>query len=216
MSLRVIYEFVAGEFEQAMGGISFPIEEAAVAAITEAGDIVKREGRAQIASAGFSIKWQNALRVNIYRNRGLDAAAFIYHKIPYAGVFERGERIAGKPTLWVPLSSTPKKVGAKKMTAKLYSDEIGRLFPIRIKGKRFLASKVGLSKANARRAVPKLSNAMLRKGASGGGKGGSTRAIPLFVEALSVKMPDRLNIREITEATAARLGAIYAEALKAE
>jgi hypothetical protein len=32
----------------------------------EAGEIVKRDGRASIAAAGFSRKWQNALRVKIY------------------------------------------------------------------------------------------------------------------------------------------------------
>src|SRR5437868_12920194 len=82
-----------------------PIAKAATAAIREAGDIAKRDGRASIAASGFSRKWQNALRVNIYPPQGdsMRPAAFIYHKIRYAAVFEDGAVIGGQPLLWLPL-----------------------------------------------------------------------------------------------------------------
>src|SRR6476660_1747564 len=63
-----------------------PIATAATAAMKDAGDVAKRVGRSSIAAAGFSRKWQNALRVNIYPAQGesLRPAAFIFHKIRYA------------------------------------------------------------------------------------------------------------------------------------
>ena len=76
-----------------------PIAKAATAAMKDAGDVAKRTGRSSIASAGFSRKWQNALRVNIYPAQGdsMRPAAFIFHKIRYAGVFEEGAVISGQP-----------------------------------------------------------------------------------------------------------------------
>lgn len=71
--------------------IERPIAKAGIAAVREAGEIAKSKGRASIAASGFSRKWQNALRVNIYPPQGdsLCPAAFIFHKIRYAGVIVR-------------------------------------------------------------------------------------------------------------------------------
>ena len=90
--LALTVSAIAGGFAKAMEDAQRPIAKAATAAIREAGDIAKRNGRASIAAAGFSQKWQNALRVNIYPPQGdsLRPAAFVYHKIRYAGVFEDG------------------------------------------------------------------------------------------------------------------------------
>jgi hypothetical protein len=52
-------------------------------AVREAGEIAKQNGRASIATAGFSRKWQNAFRVNIYPPQGdsLRPAVFVFQKI---------------------------------------------------------------------------------------------------------------------------------------
>jgi len=65
----------------------------------------RSSGDAGIAAGGLSRKWQNALRVNIYPPQGdsMHPAAFVYHKIRYAGVFEDGAVIGGQPLLWLPL-----------------------------------------------------------------------------------------------------------------
>jgi Family of unknown function (DUF6441) len=80
--------------------IQRPIAKAATPAIREAGEIAKQNGRASIAAAGFSRKWQK--RVNIYPPQGdsLRPAAFIFHKIRYASVFEEGAVIGGQPLLF--------------------------------------------------------------------------------------------------------------------
>src|SRR5262245_389482 len=81
-----------------------PVAEAAVAALREAAADAVQEGRQNIARAGkFGPKWQQGLQ---YRIRGgepsLQAKAIIFHKFGFAGVFEHGATIQGKPLLWIP------------------------------------------------------------------------------------------------------------------
>jgi hypothetical protein len=99
MSLRLTLSAVGGAFFRALTEGERPIAKAATAAVREAAELAKSGGRTSIATAGFSRKWQNALRANVYPpNRdSMRAAALIYHKVPYAEVFERGAVIHGKP-----------------------------------------------------------------------------------------------------------------------
>src|SRR3954471_24126259 len=112
-----------------------PIAKAATAAVREAGEMAKRDGRASIAAAGFSRKWQNALRVNIYPPQGdsMRPAAFIYHKIRYAGVFEEGAIIGGQPLLWLPLPTVPLRRG-RPMTPSQYVRSVGPLVSVQRPG----------------------------------------------------------------------------------
>jgi hypothetical protein len=202
---RFRYEAKKDEFAMAMARIKDPIGAAGTAAISEAGDIVKREGRADIAAAGFSRRWQNALRVDIYPKRGvsMQAAAFIWHKIGYAGVFEEGATITGKPRLWLPLESAPKRIGRQKITPALYIRKVGPLVPIIRPGKPpLLAGKIAAS----RRSTSKVTLSALRR-ASGGGA--PSRLVPLFVGIDRVSIRDRFSIKEITERAANRLGELY-------
>lgn len=203
---RFRYEAKKDEFAQAMLRMQDPIGFAGTGAITEAGDIVKREGRADIASAGFSRKWQNALRVNIYPKRGvsMEAAAFIYHKIGYAGVFEEGATITGKPRLWLPLDSAPKRIGRSKVTPALYVRKIGPLVSINRPGKPpLLAGKAAV--ATRGKNAGKVTLSALKRGAAGK----ASTLVPLFIGIDRVSIRDRFSIREITERTAARLGELY-------
>ena len=61
-----------------------PIARAATAAVGEAGERIKAAARADIAAAGFSRKWQNALRVDHYprgREVSVNAAAHVYQTV---------------------------------------------------------------------------------------------------------------------------------------
>jgi Family of unknown function (DUF6441) len=84
------------------------VAAASVAALREAADDAVEEGRSNIAGAGkFGPKWQSGLK---RRMKGateggepsLQAKAIIFHKFGFAGVFEHGATIAGKPLLWIP------------------------------------------------------------------------------------------------------------------
>jgi hypothetical protein len=92
-----------------------PIKAAAVAALRETAANAVKEGRSDIAGAGrFGPKWQQGLQ---FRMQG--TSAIIFHKIGYAGVFEHGATIQGKPLLWIP--TTPGAPAASRSGKKLTS-----------------------------------------------------------------------------------------------
>ncbi|AZO54901.1 hypothetical protein EJ077_16690 [Mesorhizobium sp. M8A.F.Ca.ET.057.01.1.1] len=217
MTARFRYSYGKGEFASAMASIKNPIAAAGTGAMKELADMVKREGRQNMASAGFSNRFQNTFRGQIYptdRN-SIDAAAVLYSKVRYSNIFETGGDIGGKPLLWLALPSTPKRIGRQKMTPQLYVRQIGPLFTIERPGKApLLAANIGVSaRQRAAGNVGKISNARLRKGASGVG---AKQAVPLFVGIPSVSIKDKLQIREITERAAGRLGELYFKHLNPE
>ena len=107
--MRLSYQYQEGEFSAAQLIAEQKIAKASTGAVREAADLAKAAGRRAIAAAGFSSRWQNALRAKVYPQTGysIDAAAYIWHKIPYAGIFETGGTIAGHPLLWLPIGNAP-------------------------------------------------------------------------------------------------------------
>src|SRR4029077_19708656 len=84
------------------------VATASVAALREAADDAVDDGRSDIAGAGrFGPSWQQGLKRRIVGARedgepSLQAKAIIFHKFGFAGVFEHGAVIQGKPLLWIP------------------------------------------------------------------------------------------------------------------
>ena len=102
-----------------------PIATAAIAALRETAANAVQEGRSNIAGAGkFGPKWQSGLQ---YRTQdagaggepSLRAKAIIFHKIGFAGVFEHGATIQGKPMLWIPTTEGGPRASrsGKKLTS---------------------------------------------------------------------------------------------------
>jgi len=215
MSLRITYKTTEGDFEEAIVANYLTIEEAGTAAIKTAADIVKSGGRASIASAGFGPKWQNTLRVDVFPKRepSANAAAWVYHKIGYAGIFEEGGQIKGQPKLWLPLKGTPKKIGRHRTTPERLAIGTGqKLFQIKRAGKPpLLAANI---RSTSKRAGGKVSLSALRRGT--GGKRGTIRAVPLFVGIDSVTIGKKFNITEIVTGAAAQLPSLYAAHLKTD
>ncbi len=203
-----------GAFIEAFMAAEKPIAQAATAAVREAGDVVKAEARAQIASAGFGRKWQNALRVDVHPRGGtsINAAAHVYHKIHYAWVFEEGAKIGGKPLLWLPLSGVASKIGRKRLTPQSYP---GRLHYVSRPGRPpLLVAQVRVSRAAARRtAPPKLTAAAMRRGTSGSGL---LRSVPVFVGVSTVQLRRRFDVSGVTARAAARLGGLYMKHLEVD
>lgn len=102
---------------------SKPVTDAAVGALRDVAKVAVAEGRANILSAGkFTSRWAKALTYRVYANKGLDAAALIYHKFAIAGVFEEGATITGKPLLWIPIGNVrgrPKNFHGKLASVNL-------------------------------------------------------------------------------------------------
>lgn len=176
--------------------IEKPMAKAATAAIRDAGDIAKRAGRSRIAAAGFSRKWQNALRVNIYPPQGesLRPAAFVFHKIRYAGVFEEGAIVAGKPLLWLPLSNVPIRRG-RAMTPSQYVRSVGPLVSVQRPGSPPLLFPKYRAKRSRRRAAESLG----RK--------------PLYIGLSAVHIAKRFDIKDAVQKAAAQVPALYARHL---
>jgi Family of unknown function (DUF6441) len=84
------------------------VATASVAALREASDDAVEEGRSDIAGAGrFGPRWQSGLKRRMVGatedgEPSLQAKAIIFHKFGFAGVFEHGAVIEGKPLLWIP------------------------------------------------------------------------------------------------------------------
>lgn len=200
MSLAITYFAATGQLEQVLRAKYGVVADAATAAIRDAAAIVKRDGRGNIAAAGFSKRWQNALRVNVYpkSRSSANAAVFIYHKIIYAGVFERGARISGKPLMWLPLQ----RLGKGHMSPKKYARTIGPLTSINAPG----APPLLVSRVRTKRAKFKVTRSLLKRGTSGAG---TVRSVPVFVGVKSVNIKKKFRIEAVCRAAAAQLPGMY-------
>ena len=169
---------------------------AATRAMRETGARVKREGRAAIAAGGFGTRWQNALRVTVYPEKGesIEPAAYVKHKIPYAGVFETGARIGGRPLLWLPLSNVQQRFAGRHMTPRLYVQAIGPLHTLKRPGKHPLLG--GYVTLNA--STEKLTVAKLRAGMRA--KPSRRKSVPVFVGISSVELHQRFDLASVVKA----------------
>jgi hypothetical protein len=171
--MKITVDGEAGRFEKAYKEDLARIKRAAKDTITQAGARMLREGRADIAAAGFGGDWVRGLKVAVYpqgTKTSVNSAAYVTHKLGYASVFEHGAEIRGRPLLWVPLPGTPKSISGQPTTAKLYSRHVGKMFLIRgPSGKPVLARREG------------------------------KRLIPLFVGLDAVSIRKRFHIGEIAD-----------------
>lgn len=209
MSVRLTLSAVAGGFFRALTEGEKPMARAATSAVREAAELAKAGGRASIAAAGFGKKWQNALRANVYP-RGRDsmrAAALIYHKVPYAQVFEEGAIIHGKPYLWLPLPNAPFGSGGKRIPPSKFRAQTGSpLYAIRRPGKApMLGANVRMTQARAGKAI---SLSLLRRGRNPGGRG-TVQLVPLYIGVDTASIAKRFAIIDAIQRAAARLPGLY-------
>lgn len=189
----------------------------------EVQEFIKTKGRADIAAGGFGKRWQNTFRVDLKPERGssLNAAVWVYHKIPYAGIFEEGGRIHGKPMLWVPLSNIPPRIGARRMTPYNFTKEIGPLHSRKrgsagppllfayVRGKRVPKGKISLSALRAGSALARLGVRSRRGGFGGAG----VVSVPVFIGLSEVHLRKRFHLRVIYEQGRKMIPATYAKHL---
>lgn len=189
------------------------MQAATVQAITWTVEDAKARGRASISAGGFSQRWQNALRTKVYPNKEtpLNPAGIVFHKIPYAHVFETGARVGGKPILWLPLPGVPLGGrGSHPLTPAEYSQRIGELRSVNRPGKPPLligrGSRAGILRATA-------TQVRVRKRAV---KSGSILGqwVPLFVGVPAVTDPRRFDVRGAIRQAAAQFQGFYDRAMR--
>lgn len=203
------YQAPTGQFTAAAQAEARAIATAATGAIRDAGDFIKAKARANIASAGFSVRWQNAFRVNFYPDNGvvsIDPALVAYHKIPYAGVFEMGATITGSPLLWLPLPNVPTSVKGRHMSPANYIRLVGPLHTVIRPGKPPLLAAYMAG-------TGRITIAKLVAGAHPM-RGQRTISVPLFFGINQVTLKKQFDIQPIFDQAVAGLGAGYLRNLK--
>ncbi len=128
---RIVYRSEGGLRARAFLAPAEEIVRAAQEDVAAAGELAKTDARANYLSAGLGGKFAQGSCASMffYKKTGtsLMAAAQIFHKIPYCRVFEKGATIRGRPRMWVPLPSTPKRSGRYRMTRSGIRKEVGPL-----------------------------------------------------------------------------------------
>ena len=201
-------DFASGQWTPAMERKIGVLSAAAGDAMTAAVNLVKKEGRGAIAAAGFGPRPQNALRVNVYGGRrGIDSAAWVFHRIPYFGIFQTGATIQGSPLLWLPLPTAPLRAGGRRITAGNYQQIIGApLHMLKRPGKPpLLAAYVaGPPKSGRPASIASLRTGARRRRRSDantafGGRSArfGTVSLPLFVGIPQVRVRARFDLRPI-------------------
>lgn len=221
LGLRLSFDILTGAFAEQAKLFRGDIARAATGAMDDVVNIVKPDARAEIANAGFSRRWQNALRVVRYPKAkkaiAFDPAVFVYHKIDYAGVFADGATIKGTPWLWLPLSTTPKSIGGRHVTPQVLMTALGgtsKLVPIEVPGKPpMLGAVLRVSRTSAPGSPKKVSLAAIKQGNREGT--GVLETIPLFVGIRQVTIPKKLDIAGICQRARDRIPALYARRIAA-
>ncbi|ESY72318.1 hypothetical protein X740_33425 [Mesorhizobium sp. LNHC221B00] len=193
-SLKIFAQAASGQFDAAMAESTKELSAASMATARKGADIAKREGRANIAAAGFSQKWQNTLTTIVYPDKGVSTqpSILLYSKIGYSNIFEDGGSIFGHPLLWLALPTAPRMIGRNRTTPALFVAHVGPLFPIIRTGRRPLLA------------------AQVRTGQKGKRGGIQTKAVPMFVGIDEATMKARFSIHQVAEKVGDQLPAIFA------
>lgn len=193
---RFVLNAVGDAFKHTIAELEKPMARAATAAMKQAAELAKAKGRASIAAGGFSKKWQNALRANVYPATGasLKPAALVFHKISYSSVFEEGATIAGKPLLWIPLANVPSssRGSGHPMTPSEYAARFGPLVSVNVPGKPPMLFAQYAPKGPRRRRARRPNN-----------------RVPLFIGVPLVDIAKRFDVTGACQEAAAALPALY-------
>lgn len=197
--MRIFLSSARGEINAAVREIQRPMAEAATAALRDVAEEAVTNGRRHLSAAGFGRKSQAGFTSKLFpKNRpSLRAAARIYHKIGYFGVFEHGAVILGKPRLWLPLDSVPKGPGGRQLRPREYAARYGPLSSVNRPGRNPLL--VG----------PPPGMGAFRKGTAQ-----RSRTVPLFVGVTAVKLRDRLDLYGVIDRAADRFPEFYVRNVK--
>lgn len=234
--MKLDYQFKKEEWRAAARAIQGTIAGATRAAFQDLAKQVQQQGRAEIARSGLSRRWQAGFRTYVFPRRIIpgDTRELVMrgqHRIGYANVFERGASISGRPLLWIPLPTAPKKINGKPTTAREFVRSVGPLHSINRPGRPpllagyVIASRAAVRLPSGRVLVRRgqLTVGQLRSGqrnvrrsqarAAFGARGPRSVSVPLFVGISAVKIRDRLNVTGVYERGARDLPNLYAKHL---
>lgn len=208
--LRIFVEAALGQADKAMTDAAGEIRDAAMDTANEAAADVKVKARANMAAAGFSQRWQGALRVTVYPKgkKSTHPTIQVRHMAKYSGIFETGGTIAGKPLLWLPLPDAPRGRGGKQIPPGQFRQYVGwPLYSIKRPGKTpLLGANIRQTDSRAKG----VSLSQLRRGRNPGGRG-TERLVPLYFGVPLVTIKDKFSITEIAQKEADQLPETFAK-----
>jgi hypothetical protein len=210
--MQFVVDIDAEAFRRAAADVREQIAVAATLAIRDTGRNAQIAGRADILAAGLGNRFANALRLKFFPDRkpSINAAAWLYSKIPYAGVFETGATIRGNPRLWLPTDNVPSRRGGHRVTPRFYAQNIGRLIFVRGDPPLLLGVVPASAVARARKKGGPLRLSGRRRRAGFAARAARFVRVPMFVGIRSVSIRKRLSIGVIVARERARLAAYYA------
>lgn len=209
MTLKITLAAASGTLPEYMEQQHGRVARAATATMTNVKDKIVNGGRASIAAAGFSARMQNSLRGRVFPRSGysIDAAAWVWHRAPWAVLFEDGGKIVGSPYLWLPLPSARPRLGSKKMSPSLLASKGVELVSITGRSnKPLLGATVRLRRTQLTN--PKPSLAQLRRGKDG--VKGRLYTIPLFHGIKSVSVGKKIDIRGVAAKVSREIPSLFA------
>lgn len=172
-------------------------------AFRQGGDKLKQRGRSAIAGGGFSAKWQNGFRVNVYPKNGetLRPKIFAFHKIKYAGQFQDPKPVLGSPFLWLPIEKN--LPGGSRWTPEKYVKQIGPLKGGKGGGRPLLFGQISVNRSSKPVKLGRKSG--LR------GKAVGKQWLPVFVGVSAVNNTRKFDINAEAEKTASELSSLFSQ-----
>ncbi len=184
------------------------IERAVPDGVEAAGDGLKGSLRKQVVAAGLGARLSRTWRGRVYKNKGHDAASFVWSKAPQIALaFDKGAVIKGKGGNWlaIPTAAAPKRgVGGKRITPATFpTARHGPLRMVRRSGRSALLVVDGVRMSAKTGRVGRQAKGGERN-KSGSFKQGIATVV-MFVLVPRVKLRKRLNVARAAESWSRRL-----------
>ena len=213
------FAYPKGAFASYFAGQSQAVNRAADQAVVEVGNKAKAAGRAAIAGAGFSQRFQNTLRLKFYPYNDIEhgvaylSQRLVSHEgIEYGSIFLAGQTgtVRGKPLLWIPVGKNiPGLSGRGGSTHPIspaeYIRRVGPLIPVFRSG--HAPVLIAVSKQKTSKGVK----------FTGRRKSAGVKEAPfkvMYVGLTSVTISKKYDLRGVINQMAATLPAVFLRKLK--
>lgn len=219
--LRMRLEYEEGAWLKTADAYSRTIAMTGTNAVRTTGRKARDNARRNIAASGLGDIWERSLQMKFFPKHGIaiDPEVYIFSKINYASVFEKGATISPKKNyIWLPLPSVPAVhgqglkfggiVARLHMTPRQYVAKIGPLVTIKRPGKPPMLGAVVIVPRKAQPWGSFVTRGRLKRGEAG--KRGVRQVIPLYVAVDEVTLRKRTDMEGAVASAAEKLPDILA------
>ena len=210
---------IVGSLKKDMQAELRRIERAVPDGVKAAGDGLKGSLRKQVVAAGLGARLSRTWRGRVYKNKGHDAASFVWSKAPQIALaFDKGAVIKGKGGNWlaIPTPAAPKRgINGKRITPATFPT--ARHGPLRMVRR---SGRLALLVVDGVRVSAKTGRVGRQAKGGGRNKSGSFNqgiaTVAMFVLVPRVKLRKRLNVTGAAGSWARRLPALMRRQMRAK